>query len=456
MKGWLRPTLTRRVFFALVLAFVAVWSVLLAFEYVKFQQQMRSNSGLHQLSRALAVALDGVDDADRAQSIVAASAISLNILRREGGQLPGEVLFELEDRGGRVLYRAPALGVQTLAGGLGQVRDQAIGDRVYWVIRRDTARWSLRIAEPKLGDTTVLGWLGGELLPYMLLAFPFVLAPLWFAVRRGLRPLRMLTQRIEARAPDDLSPIGQQLKYAELQPMVAAFDNLLAQLRHQVQRERAFVQDAAHELRTPMAVIAAQAHVIVRAADSGERQQAQGHLDQAIARASHLTGQLLELATLDEARPGVVTTVDVAHHLRHLLAQKATLAMTRNIDLSLEAPDTLHWPLDMPAFQSIIHNLLDNALRYVHQGCRVAVAASAAGGALTLSIADDGPGIAEDQRDLVFERFYRVSGNTAPGSGLGLAIVRQAARRMGGTVQISAGLDQRGCAFHVRLGTAAG
>jgi signal transduction histidine kinase len=201
-----------------------------------------------------------------------------------------------------------------------------------------------------------------------------------------------------------------------------------------------------------MAVISTQAHVIVRATDASTREQAQGHLDQAIARASHLTGQLLELATLDQSTPDAPAIVDVAHHLRHLLAQKAGLALARDIELSLEAPDTLDWPLDLQAFQSIVHNLLDNALRYVHAGCRVAVAAHASAGSLTVSVADDGPGIAADQRELVFERFYRVGGNTAPGSGLGLAIVRQAARRMGGTVSLAQGLDRRGCAFHVRLG----
>lgn len=454
MKRWLRPTLTRRVIFALVFAFVSAWFVLLALNYLTYKQQMGSNSGLHQLSGALSVALADVDLPEHAQSVVATTAVWVNILRREGGQLPGEVLFQLADRDGRLLYSAPALGQQQLAGVPAQIRDQAINGRLYWVIQRDTARWSLRVAEPKVADTTVLGWMGGEMLPYILLAFPVVLLPLWLTVHRGLRPLRLLAQRIESRAPDDLSPIGQQLKYAELQPLVLAFDNMLIQLRHKVGRERDFVQDAAHELRTPMAVISTQAHVIVRAADAGERRQAQEHLEHAIARASHLTGQLLTMATLDQARPAEIRTVDVAHHLRHLLAQQTAQALTRNIDLSLEAPDTLHWPLDMPAFQSIIHNLLDNALRYVHEGCRVAVTAHTAGGALALSVADNGPGIAEQQRELVFERFYRVNGNAAPGAGLGLAIVKQAALRMGGTVRISQGLDERGCAFHVLLGAA--
>lgn len=454
MKRWLRPTLTRRVILALILAFAGVWATLLAFDYLTFKQQMRTNSGLHQLSGAMSAALAEVDDPERAQNVLATTAVWLNIMRRDGGKLPGEVLFQLWDRAGHRLYSAPALGEQALAGGPAQVQDQTINGQPYWVIQRDTARWSLRLAEPRLGDRSVLELIGGELLMYLLLSFPLVLLPLWLAVRRGLRPLRQLTQNIAARAPDDLSPIGHDLKYAELQPLVAAFENMLVQLRGKVRRERAFVQDAAHELRTPMAVISTQAHVIARSTDADLRLQAQAHLNDAIARASHVAGQLLELAALDETHPRDVTSVDVAHLLRHLMAQKVTHAIERNIDLSLEAPDTLHWPLDLAAFQSIVHNLLDNALRYVHDGCRVMVAAGAAGGALTLSVADDGPGIAEELHELVFERFYRVSGNTTSGSGLGLAIVRQAACRMGGTVRIAPGLDQRGCTFHVQLGPA--
>jgi signal transduction histidine kinase len=454
MRRWLRPTLTRRVILALILAFAGVWAALLTLNYLTFKQQMRSNSGLHQLSGALSAALADVDDTARAQNVLATTAVWINIMRRDGGQLPGEVLFQLWDRAGHRLYSAPALGGQALAGVPAQVQDQTINGLPYWVIQRDTARWSLRVAEPRLGDGSVLESIGGELLTYLLLAFPLVLLPLWLAVRRGLRPLHQLTQRIAARAPDDLSPIGHDLKYVELQPLVAAFENMLVQLRGKVRRERAFVQDAAHELRTPMAVITAQAHVIARSVDADLRQQAQVHLNEAIARASHVAGQLLELATLDETHPRELSSFDVAHHLRHLLAQKVAHAIERNIDLSLDAPDTLHWPLDLAAFQSVIHNLLDNALRYVHEGCRITVAAGTAGGTLMLSVADDGPGIAEELRELVFERFYRVNGNTAPGSGLGLAIVRQAVRRMGGTVRIAPGLDQRGCTFHVQLGAA--
>jgi signal transduction histidine kinase len=311
---------------------------------------------------------------------------------------------------------------------------------------------------PRLGDGSVLESIGGELLTYLLLAFPLVLLPLWLAVRRGLRPLHQLTQRIAARAPDDLSPIGHDLKYVELQPLMAAFENMLVQLRGKVRRERAFVQDAAHELRTPMAVITAQAHVLIaRSVDSRTCASRRRFIsNEAIARASHVAGQLLELATLDETHPRELSSFDVAHHLRHAAGAKSGAChRARNIDLSLDAPDTLHWPLDLAAFQSVIHNLLDNALRFVHEGCRITVAAGTAGGTLDAIGCRRWPrhrrGIARTRVRAFLPRQRQYGARIGPWAW------RLSARRCAAWAArygLQPGLDQRGCTFHVQLGAA--
>ena len=451
MKQWLRPTLARRVVFALLTAFLLVWSVLLAYEYLEFKQAMSRNSGLQQLGKALHTALAELDDPERAKTAVAATAVWLNVLRHDAGKYPGNLLFQLRDRHERLIYSSPELDMLRLSGVPLQLTESRIGKRIFWVYRQDTPRWSLSVAEPKLDDAAILSGLGGNLLPYMLISFPLVLLPIWIAVHQGLRPLRRLAARIAARQTDDLSPIGESLQYVELQPLLVAFDNMLGKLRNKVQRERAFVQDAAHELRTPMAVIATQAYVMARAVDADQRLQAQSHLDDAIARASHLTQQLLELAMLDEVPMAEAKAIDVAHLLRKLLAQQVPHALLRRIDLSLDAPESLIRPLDLPAFQSIVNNLIENAVRYVQIGGRIVVTLDVADDVMTLLIADDGPGIAEESRDLVFERFYRGRGHDASGSGLGLAIVKQAAARMRGSVQILLGLDGCGCAFQVRI-----
>ncbi|NHZ81459.1 sensor histidine kinase [Massilia sp. CCM 8695] len=446
MRPWRRPTLVRRVMAALGMAFLLVWGMLLGYEYIQFKHESDQNSGMQKIGAALYAALIRLERPEQVQTAVATTAIWLNQVRHDANKLPDDLVFELRDRAGHLVYSSSAAGSRPPA----RLARQA-GHGAYWIYQRDAPDWSLRIAEPKPERSDTLGGLGRGLIPYLLISLPCVVLPLWLAVHQGLRPLRLLAERIAARQHDDLSPIGMDPKYSELRPLVAAFEDLLAKLRSKAQRERAFIQDAAHELRTPMAVISTQAHVIARAADPAQRQQAQEHLNLAIARASHLTRQLLELATLDEMEPATFATVDVADIVRQLLAQQVPGVLARRMDLSLDAPDTLRWPVEVAAFQSIVTNLLDNSLRYVPLGGCVLVRLRSDETALILSFADDGPGIPEDQREHIFERFYRGRGHDTPGSGLGLAIVRQAAARAGGSVRIISGLHGKGCGVEVRL-----
>ncbi|MBU0827865.1 MAG: HAMP domain-containing histidine kinase, partial [Gammaproteobacteria bacterium] len=169
------------------------------------------------------------------------------------------------------------------------------------------------------------------------------------------------------------------------------------------------------------------------------------------ARTSHLAQQLLDLAALDEAQRPAPRDLDVAQWLRAALAQAAPQAMAQQIELSLDAPDTLPARLDLPALESIVHNLIDNAVRYTTAGGNVAVGLQQDGAQLHLVVQDDGPGIPVTERSRVFERFYRGLGHAANGSGLGLAIVQQAVRRMGGQVQVGDGLSGKGVGFFVSI-----
>jgi len=427
-----RPTLLRRVLGALLLAFALAGVALMAMNFAAFKSEMATRSGVQILADGIATSLADVADARDAGLIVQSRAREVSRLRRDGGMLPGEVEFGLYDETGRAVFATPGAAGANAA--------------THWLAEARGGRWRLTLAEPRLGDATVLGWIASELLPSLLLAFPVVLVPLWVAVRRGMRPLNRLAETIARRDAQDLSPLGFTPRHDELKPLAAAFDNLLARLRGQLQRERAFVQDAAHELRTPMAVVAAQAHLLTHAADDSERRQAAAALDAALQRASHLSRQLLTLATLDEARAGAAELLDLAGLVEQTLAQLAPQALARGLELSLDAPATLPARLDRMAFESVLLNLVDNALRYVPEGGHVAVTLAADAHTLALRVADDGPGIPPAEREAAFERFWRgAAGSDAPGTGLVLAIVRQAAQRLGGTARITDGLDGRGC-----------
>jgi two-component system sensor histidine kinase QseC len=204
------------------------------------------------------------------------------------------------------------------------------------------------------------------------------------------------------------------------------------------------VNDAAHELRTPLAVIGAQAHVLSRSTDPKEREEAAQHLTHAIARGSHLIQQLLELATMDGSTHPEMQRIDVAELTRRHLAQASKDAANRQLELILESPDSVRFSLPVPLYESVLRNLLDNAVKYVDEGGHVIVTLRLEEGVLMLSVVDSGPGIPLEEHALVFDRFHRVAGSSAHGTGLGLAIARQACQRMGGSIELAQNPTGRG------------
>ncbi len=451
MKSPLRPTLVRRVVLALVLAFVLAWLAVTGYFLLKTYWGMKTDPGLLQIGRVLKEELARIERDERAVAAIESTARQYNSLRRQDPDMIGDLLFQLRDLAGRELYSSAEVHGQSLEGASDRVVDVRLHGHPYWLYQGSSERWRVWIAEPSVGSSWFVANIEGFLGAPFLVAFPFLLLPVWFAVSRGLKPLRALGDRIAQRHAGDLSPLGLAPRYAELAPLVAALDALLDQLRARVQRERAFVQDAAHELRTPLAVISAQAHVLARSSDPGERELAAGHLQQSVARTSHVVAQLLDLATIDAQPVLRASKADVAELARSMIAQAADAAASRGIRLSLDAQDAIPACLSVPLFDTVLRNLLDNAIKYADAGSEVAVGLREGGGVLTLAVADRGPGIPPGERDLVFQRFYRGAGATARGAGLGLPIVREACRRMGGEISLRANPDAPGCLFEVTL-----
>ncbi|TWO70690.1 HAMP domain-containing protein [Caenimonas sedimenti] len=428
------PTLQRRSVGAVLAAFLLVWIVLVAYQFHKYHRFLEEDQPYQKFGNAVLLSVDDIPDAAQAAAALRASARWINIRRKEIGRLPGEIQFELRDKQGRLVYgfidadHGPHLSYQ----GTGK-------------------HWTLRSVEPMRTAQRFITYNTPFIGEYLLLAMPFVLIPVWLSVRTGLKPLQRFAQGIASRHPDDLRPLAEQPKHQELKPLASALDGMLDRLRHRFDRERLFVQDAAHEIRTPLAVVTTQAHVMAHAESAEERVRAYGLLNQAIARASHLAQQLLMLATLDDSQRPPARHIDVAQAAREILAQAVPQAMARRIELSLEAPDHLLIAIDEPAFTSILLNLVDNAIRYGREGGNVVVSLRGDEERIHLQVQDDGPGIPESEQALVFERFYRGAGQEVSGSGLGLAIVKQAALRMGGRALVTAGLARQGVGFLVSL-----
>ncbi len=435
------PSLVRRGTWSTLLVFLLIWCALLAYLYAENRKYLAEAPGFQQYGDALLVALDETPDPSQARAVMAATERWTAIRRTQDKRLSGIILYELRDSHGGLVFASR-----------GWPRDAAAASPDgYWRYDRTSRHWRLQILNPRRTGSAFLRYNAGFILPYLLVAFPFVLLAVWLTVRASLRPLQQLTRRIEERPSDDLSAVGVPARYRELKPLVQALDTLLLRLRGTVQRERAFVQDAAHEIRTPLAVINAQAHVLAQATDATQRAQAEAELNLAIARTSHLAQQLLDLAALDRAGTSQASRIDLAHWMRTLLGHTAQAALREGRELSLDAPDALHGRIDLPAMESVVRNLVDNALRHGVPGTSIAVNLRTEEGRLLVEVRDDGPGIPEAQRAHAFERFHRGGDARASGAGLGLSIVREATLRLGGGVEIVEGLRGRGVGFRVSL-----
>ena len=277
----------------------------------------------------------------------------------------------------------------------------------------------------------------------------------WWATRRGVRPLAMLAARIARREAGDPTPITAPLVYLETVPMVRELNALLGRESRRLENERGFLADAAHELRTPLAAIGMQAHLVLNATDEAERRRFAHGLEAGLDRVAHLLAQLLTIARVDA--PGArlpLKPTDAATLVRERLAQLSVAARTRSISLALECPDTLLATVNPSSFISMVDNLVDNAIRYTPSGGQVAVSFGLNENGLEFIVRDNGPGIAPEERERVFERFYRIPGTTAQGSGLGLSIVQRIAQAHHATVRFADGLSGVGIGVVVTLRSA--
>jgi signal transduction histidine kinase len=289
------------------------------------------------------------------------------------------------------------------------------------------------------------------LLPLAIVA-PLIAGLVWLALRRGLAPLKRVAEAVQQRAPGQLAPLSSSGWPREVQPLVDALNGLLGRLDRALDAQRAFVADAAHELRTPLAALALQAQLAERADAPGERQRALSDLRGGLVRATRVVEQLLALA---REEPGVVerapVPVDLGALARDVVGTLAPIAAAKRIDLGVTRADAAELSGDRDALDTLLANLVDNAIRYTPAGGRVDVSVTRGTDATVLAVRDDGPGIPAAERERAFERFARGSETDAPGSGLGLAIVKRIAERHGASVALGDGIDGRGLGVVVRF-----
>ena len=246
---------------------------------------------------------------------------------------------------------------------------------------------------------------------------------------QGLRPLTRLRERIETRREADLSPIAVGRVPEELQPLTDAFNSMLARMQYNMDAQRRFISDAAHQMRTPLTGLKMQAQLAMREEDSGQLRYALEQISSSVDRASHLVNQLLSLARAEasEQAEQVLLPVDLDRLLREIVESWVVRAIGRRIDLGYETAGSVYILGNDFLLHEMINNLLDNALRYTPDEGHVTARVVAQGDFVLVEIEDSGIGISDVDAHKVFDRFYRVEGTGVEGSGLGLAIVREIA-----------------------------
>jgi two-component system sensor histidine kinase TctE len=280
---------------------------------------------------------------------------------------------------------------------------------------------------------------------------PLAVVLVWFALTRGLRPLDQLQRAIRRRAAGDLSPIDERAAPEEVSPLVGAINDLLARLGASIAAQKHFLADAAHQLKTPLAGLRTQAELAQREVEAGDAKAVKRSLTQ-IARSSqrtaHMVNQLLTMASAEDRGEARRTqTFNLAALATEVVQDAVPRALAKGLDIGYEGPDAKSAGAPRLSGEPVLvreamRNLLDNAVQYTPGGGTITLRLLVDGRTAVLQVEDNGPGIPEAERELVFQPFYRALGTEVDGSGLGLAIVREVAERHGGSVAIEAASAQ--------------
>ena len=305
----------------------------------------------------------------------------------------------------------------------------------------------------------------GVMLPQFVI-LPLAVLLVWLALARGIKPLHLLEQRIRRRRPDDLSPLDDKAVPMEVAPLVQSVNDLLTRLNDSIATQKRFLADAAHQLKTPLAGLRMQADLAQREGTStDDLKKSLQQIGRSSIRATHTVNQLLALARAESGGIHISRQpCDLAQLTMEVVQDCVPRALEKRIDLGYEgvqpgAPGGL-LEGNLTLLRELVRNLVDNAINYTPSSAErpgvvtARVLTDPFGGVLLLQVEDSGPGIAEAERELVFQPFYRTLGNEADGSGLGLPIVQEIARQHGATVTLEdthPGQIPPGASFTVRF-----
>lgn len=434
-----RPTLVRRIIIAQVLLLTLLWSLFLTFI---LWEDLRSppiltGSNTYETLFTLVERMDG-----RPQDRTAVLEAFSKALREGygGGEDPLLSINVIVRKNNAVIFSsdgAPAGITNTRFGEMEHVQSEG-------------RAWTSRTLKSAHSDVEVTlftpasGWnffiylnsRGYYILP-LLVCFPFLLFPAWLSVRIAMRPWSRVVNEISLRTPDDLTPLKAVPRHRELRQMVDAINDFLARVRESAERERVFIADAAHELRTPLAAMRINVEALQSWVISESQQELLAGVIRSNSRAARLVNQLLLMMHSEARIDADMEPVPLTTLIQERMAELEPLASARRIELEFFAEDETWIAGVRERLMSLVDNLIENAVKYSPEGGRVQVDVRALDRCTQLRVSDAGPGIPTELRERVFDRFFRDPNQMQSGSGLGLAIVKAVAQQHNSSVNLS-------------------
>jgi signal transduction histidine kinase len=459
LRRWLQPSLVRRLMLAQMGTAALLWLALAGLAAMELNTQA-SDDDLEQMRLGASVVLQiaaalesqpeqlrqSLQRIDTFQRSTVAPDSALHAL-----QLPRFYLW----RNGQLVYQSSDARADFKLETTGAMVDVVVNGLPWRSYAEDSVdkQWRFAAVTPASAEAFGLSpWSRAWLVTPLLISLPLLLLPAWLSVRFALRPWARVSSEIASRGPEDLSPLRFTPKHRELSPLTRAVNQLLDRLRLARERERSFIADAAHELRTPIAAMQINAEALQERHLVPEDRELLDGLVRSNARAGRLVAQLLSLTRTDTSpTQRLSVAVDLEALVQDSLAQLAAMAKSKRVELELESQPVSLVQGDEESLRMMIDNLVGNAIKYSPVGSTVRVRVHHEPGAVQLLVIDEGPGIAPELRARVFDRFYRVPGQAQPGSGLGLAIVKTVAEHHGATLELADGPDAIGLQVRLRF-----
>ena len=452
----LAPSIRRRLLFTLLFAISLVSGLTLLLSYYDAQHEVQElfDAQLAQSARVLQVLLLPEllqHNPQRAQSLLHLSKNFPMVIDSEketspyGHEYERKLAFQVWDKDKTLVLKSASAPQEPLSVAGLQATNRGYSDEFVqnslWRVFKlwDTQdRYLIQVAERYDVREELTNDISNRLIAPAIIALPVLGVMIWIGVGRGLAPVQHVAEEVTRRDPHNLQPMQVGSVPVEIRPLVTELNDLFEQLHHAFERERRFTDDAAHELRTPLASLKTQAQVALRATDQSQKQQALRQVISGVDRATHLLDQLLTLARINPERDDIKQEEIYLHALAaDVLAQIAPAALHKNITLELNGDQHALVTADAISLSILIRNLVDNAVRYTPAGGEVIVHVGKESQKTVLTVTDSGPGISAELHERVFDRFYRLVGNHSQGCGLGLAIVKQIADLFDITVELT-------------------